>query len=127
MSVPHPAPGRTAAPRSAPGSNRLIASWAMVSTGAVVLVAIIVFALQNTGGVGFSFLWMHGTLPLSMALLVAGFGGAVLALLVGTTRVADVRDEMVFRTPARTSPRCARDLGAGTGPRWSPTCRRGPR
>ena len=91
MSVPHPAPGRTAAPRSAPGSNRLIASWAMVSTGAVVLIAIIVFALQNTGGVGFSFLWMHGTLPLSMALLVAGLGGAVLALLVGTTRVADLR------------------------------------
>jgi uncharacterized integral membrane protein len=46
----------------------------------------IVFMLQNTRGVEVTFLWMHGTLPLALALLIAAVGSAILAMVFGAAR-----------------------------------------
>jgi uncharacterized integral membrane protein len=47
--------------------------------------------LQNTGSVEITFLGMHGTLPLALALLIAGVGVAIIAMVVGTARITQLR------------------------------------
>jgi uncharacterized integral membrane protein len=54
-------------------------------------VVLIVFMLQNTGSVEVRFLWMSGSLPLALALLVAGVGVAIVAMVVGTARLTQLR------------------------------------
>lgn len=45
--------------------------------------------LQNTRSIEVTFLWMHGTLPLALALLTAGV--SILAMVVGATRITQLR------------------------------------
>ncbi len=73
-----------------PGT-RTGAAWFGICTGAVALVVLIVFMLQNLRGVEVTFLWMHGRVPLALALLIAGVGVAVLAMAVGEARVSRLR------------------------------------
>ena len=58
--------------RRAVPSTRLSAAWVGICAVAVVSVALIVFMLQHTRSVEVSFLWLHGTLPLALALLIVG-------------------------------------------------------
>jgi uncharacterized integral membrane protein len=62
-----------------------------VCVGAVVLVALVVFMLQNTAPVEVSFLAMTGTAPLALVLLIAGLGVGVVALVVGSLRIGQLR------------------------------------
>ena len=55
------------------------------------LVALIVFMLQNTQLVLVSFLGMQGTVPLAVALLIAGVGVGIIALIIGSVRIAQLR------------------------------------
>ena len=108
MSVPHPnrdAPADPAAatplqdlagPDAVSSSGRMPrtrtgAAWFGICTGAVALVVLIVFMLQNTRSVEVTFLWMHGNVPLALALLIAGVGVAVLAMAVGEARIGQLR------------------------------------
>jgi len=77
-------PGR--APRSRAG-----AAWVGICVAALLLVALIVFMLQNTQLVLVSFLGMQGTVPLAVALLIAGVGVGVIALIIGTVRITQLR------------------------------------
>ncbi|GLW66242.1 hypothetical protein Arub01_44860 [Actinomadura rubrobrunea] len=58
---------------------------------AVAAIAFIVFLLSNTATVRVSFLSLHGTLPLAVALLIAMVAGIVITLIVGTTRITQLR------------------------------------
>jgi uncharacterized integral membrane protein len=71
--------------------TRTGATWFGICAAAVTLVVIIVFMLQNTRSVEVSFLWMHGTLPLALGLLIAGVGTAIVVIVVGTARIAQLR------------------------------------
>lgn len=66
-------------------------AWASIWAAAVVFTALIVFLLQNTGGVEVSFIGLHGTLSLAMALLIAMVGGILLTLVLGSTRITELR------------------------------------
>jgi uncharacterized integral membrane protein len=83
-----PAPARPAASAS---PTRTSMAWAGVWTAAVVAIMFIVFLLQNTTGVKVSFLGLHGTLPLAVALLIALVAGILLTLVVGTARITQLR------------------------------------
>lgn len=72
-------------------STRTSAAWLGVCIAAVTLVVLVIFMLQNTGSVEVTFLWMHGTLPLAMALLIAAVGAAILTMLVGAARITQLR------------------------------------
>ncbi len=74
------------APRSRAG-----AVWVAICIAALVLVALIIFMLQNTQPVLVSFLGMQGTVPLALALLIAGVGVGIIALIIGTVRIAQLR------------------------------------
>jgi uncharacterized integral membrane protein len=55
-------------------------AWLVRCGSAVVVFAgLSVFMLQNTGSADFSFLWMDGTAPVAVALLIATAGGILLA------------------------------------------------
>ncbi len=94
---PDPAPQQEFVdPPAKPSSDRLPrtrtgAVWFGICAAAVALVVLIVFLLQNTRSVEVTFLWMHSTVPLALALLVAGVGVAILAMAVGQARVSQLR------------------------------------
>jgi uncharacterized integral membrane protein len=71
--------------------TRISAVWLGICLAAAVLVVLIIFLLQNTGSVEVSFLWLHGSLPLAIALLIAGVGAALLTMIVGTARITQLR------------------------------------
>jgi uncharacterized integral membrane protein len=82
-----PAPAET----RAASRTRLSTAWVSIWTATVVFVALIVFMLQNTRSVEVSFLWLHGTLPLALALLIAAAGAVLLTLIFGTARITQLR------------------------------------
>lgn len=63
--------------------NGVNLSWASFGVAAAVFVALSVFMLQNTGTATYSFLWLHGTLPMAHVLLIAAAGGFLLAQFSG--------------------------------------------
>jgi lipopolysaccharide assembly protein A len=65
--------------------------WTMVGIGVILLVAILVFILQNSQRVRMQFLMVNGTLPLGVALLFAALLGALLVLVAGAARVLQLR------------------------------------
>jgi uncharacterized integral membrane protein len=62
-----------------------------VCAAALTPVALIAFMLQNTRSVEVTFPWMHGTLPLAPALLIAAVGSAILTMVFGTARTTQLR------------------------------------
>jgi len=71
--------------------TRLSVAWIGICGAALAAVALIVFMLQNTRNVEVSFLWMRGTLPLALALLIAGVGSAILTMVFGAARITQLR------------------------------------
>jgi len=65
--------------------------WTMIGVGVVLLIAILVFILQNGQRARVRFLMADGTLPLGVALLFAALLGALLVLVAGAARVLQLR------------------------------------
>ena len=86
---------RVAATANAPDSGRMNrtrtgTAWFGLCIAMAALVVLVVFMLQNTRSVGVTFLWMHGSVPLALALLTAGVGAAVVAMVFGQARIGQV-------------------------------------
>jgi uncharacterized integral membrane protein len=75
----------------APRTTRTAAAWFSICLAALLLVILIVFMLQNTRTVEISFLWLHGSVPLALGLLVASVGTAVATMIVGVARITQLR------------------------------------
>ncbi|MEL7974640.1 hypothetical protein AAG589_02155 [Isoptericola sp. F-RaC21] len=81
--------GARASAGTVPGSprrGRSGAVWTAVGVAVLLLAALVVFMLQNTQAVLVSFLGLEGTVPLAVALLIAGVGVGVVVLIVGAAR-----------------------------------------
>jgi lipopolysaccharide assembly protein A len=78
-------------PTDRPVRSRAAGAWLGMVVVVVVLVALVAFLLQNTAPVEVAFFGMAGTAPLSLVLLVAGLGVAVIALIIGSLRAGQVR------------------------------------
>jgi uncharacterized integral membrane protein len=74
--------------------------WTMVGIGVILLVAILIFIMQNGQHVRVRFLMVDGTLQLGVALLFAALLGALLVLVAGAARVLQLR--VVARRHRRT-------------------------
>jgi uncharacterized integral membrane protein len=76
---------------------------------AVALLALIVFITQNLHPVEVSFLGWHGQFPLVVVVLAAALIGSVLTLILGSTRILQLRRTAVRsrreRAPARVPER----------------------
>ncbi|GIG20315.1 hypothetical protein Cch01nite_10390 [Cellulomonas chitinilytica] len=74
-----------------PVRTRTGAAWVGLCVGALVLVGLVVFMLQNTAPVEVTFLGATGTAPLALELLIAGLGVGVVALVLGALRIGQLR------------------------------------
>jgi uncharacterized integral membrane protein len=101
---PRPAASTTPGPPTSPAQRpdepqppahvprtRVGAAWLGICATALVCVVLIVFMLQNTRSTEVRFLVWHGTLPLALALLIAGVGSAILTMAIGTARITQLR------------------------------------
>jgi uncharacterized integral membrane protein len=85
-------PSASASVPSRPAARtRASAAWLGACLAAALLAVLIVFILQNTGGVQVSFLWMDGSAPLAIVLLIAGVGASLLTMMVGAIRITQLR------------------------------------
>jgi uncharacterized integral membrane protein len=76
---------------ASPTRTRLSSTWTFAALGAVVLLLLLVFILQNTQKVDLEFLWFDFRLPMGVALLLAGAIGALLAVLLAASRLLQLR------------------------------------
>ncbi len=95
-----PADAEATLPQHTIEPTRTSMVWTMVGIGVVLLVAILVFILQNGQRVRVRFLMANGALPLGAALLFAALLGALLVLVAGAARVLQLR--VVARRHRRT-------------------------
>ena len=98
--VTAPAEAEPALPQHTVEPTRTSMVWTMVGIGVILLVAILVFILQNGQRVRVRFLMVDGTLQLGVALLFAALLGALLVLVAGAARVLQLR--VVARRHRRT-------------------------
>ena len=89
-----PEPVRRRVPRTRAG-----AAWVGVCAAAIIAVALVIFAVQNTRSVEISFLWMTTSTPVALALLIGAIGGILLTLVLGTARITQLRRQV--RGPKR--------------------------
>jgi uncharacterized integral membrane protein len=71
--------------------SRLGGAWVGLALGAVVLVLLLVFILENGRKVDISFFGAHGHVPLGVALLLAAALGVLLVVIPGTGRIVQLR------------------------------------
>lgn len=78
-------------PKAQDARSRAGAAWLGISIAVFTSVILIIFLLQNTQNVEVSFLWLTGSLPLAIALLIAGVGVGILIVVIGTVRITQLR------------------------------------
>jgi uncharacterized integral membrane protein len=76
-------------------------AWVLACVAAVALLALIVFITQNLHPVEVSFLGWHGQFPLVVVVLAAALVGCVLTLILGSTRIVQLRRTAVRSRRAR--------------------------
>jgi|HubBroStandDraft_6_1064221.scaffolds.fasta_scaffold191367_2 putative membrane protein len=84
----------TPAPGSSTGRTRISAVWFGVIIGVVVLVLDLVFIIQNSQSVKVSFFTGSVNMPLGVALLLAAVGGVLLAGIVASLRIWQLRHRL---------------------------------
>ncbi|HTX11240.1 MAG TPA: LapA family protein [Solirubrobacteraceae bacterium] len=72
-------------------STRTGTAFKTLIAGAVVLILLLVFILENTESVKIAYFGAGFHLPLGVALLLAAIGGALLAGILGTARILQLR------------------------------------
>ncbi|MGH8986828.1 MAG: LapA family protein [Acidimicrobiia bacterium] len=82
-----------------PIRTRLSSVWTFAAAGAAILLLLLVFILQNTQRADLEFLWFDFRLPVGAALLLAGVIGALLVVLVGASRLLQLRVAARRRRP----------------------------
>lgn len=74
-----------------PPRTRVSTAFSGFVAGAVVLILLLVFILENTQSVKVSFLGAGGHIAVGVALLLAAVGGALVVGILGAARIAQVR------------------------------------
>jgi uncharacterized integral membrane protein len=82
---------RAGAHAQKPPRTRTSAMFQALIAGAVILVFLLIFILENTEDVKINFLGAKGHLSLGVALLLAAVGGALIVAVVGAARIGQLR------------------------------------
>jgi uncharacterized integral membrane protein len=86
-----PTTAAPATPEKPTHRTRTSGAWTGVIAGAVVLLLLLIFILENTQKVKISYFGATGHLPLGVGLLLAAVAGALIVGLVGVARVLQLR------------------------------------
>ena len=106
-----PPPASPPLPQHEIRHTRISGLWFAVGFFALVLLFLLIFILQNGRHVSISYLGMHGSLPLGVALLLAAVCGVLLTILAGAARISQLH--AVARRHRRVD---ARRASAPAGP-----------
>jgi uncharacterized integral membrane protein len=71
--------------------TRMGGLWVAAALGALVLLLLLIFILENGQRVSVSYFGAHGHLPLGVALLFAAVFGVLLVVIPGTGRIIQLR------------------------------------
>jgi len=74
-----------------PPRTRTSTAFSGFVAGAIVLILLLIFILENTQSVKISYFGASGHVALGVALLLAAVGGALLVGILGAARIAQVR------------------------------------
>ncbi len=85
------ATGRHKAKAGGTPRTRTSAAFKSFVAGAVVLLLLLIFILENTSQVKVSYFGVTGHLGLGVALLLAAVGGALLVAILGAARISQLR------------------------------------
>jgi lipopolysaccharide assembly protein A len=94
-----PAEPAESVPRTPLRRSRIGQAWVGLIIGALLLVLLLIFILQNDERVRVSFLTVDGRLSLGVALLLAALAGALVVAVPGTARIIQLR--RAARTPRK--------------------------
>jgi lipopolysaccharide assembly protein A len=97
-----PAPLPPAPSPPAPRHTRISGMRTALIAGTAGLALVLIFIIQNTRGVGISFLGAHLHLSLAVALFFAAVAGALLMAAAGTARITQLR--RIMRRDRRKPP-----------------------
>jgi uncharacterized integral membrane protein len=67
------------------------AVWIGLIGAAIILIALLIFILQNLNDVSVHFLGFHGRVPLGIALLLSALAGLLLVSIPGSVRILQLR------------------------------------
>jgi uncharacterized integral membrane protein len=95
---------RSGRPSDKVGPTRLSGAWTAAIVAVVLVVAMLIFILDNEHQVSISFVSLHGHLPLGVALLFSAVIGAVIVLVCGTARILQLRRVARRRSRSATRP-----------------------
>lgn len=90
-SVGDVAPDQPAVPGRGVPRTRAGSVWVSLAAAALLVVALLVLLVQNTGAVDVEFLWMTGRTSLGLMLLIAVVAAVLVTLAVGTVRILQLR------------------------------------
>jgi len=79
---------------AAPHSTFAGRFWVTLGFTVIVVVLLIIFIAENSQRVTIHFLGAKGSISAALALLIAAVAGAIIMLLVGTTRILQLRREV---------------------------------
>ena len=82
--------------------TRTSSTWTGIGIGLVLLLLVIIFIGQNTHDTRLNFLFLHGNVPVGLAVLLAFVLGGIVVLLMGVARLAQLR--LMARRHRRNSP-----------------------
>ena len=95
-SVTEPTPAAPAArpPRHGRLGSRIGTTRTMLIAGAVVLIVVLIFIIENAHAVTITFFGAHLRVSLAVALLLAAIAGALIMAAAGTARITQLRMAM---------------------------------
>ncbi|MGO1285805.1 MAG: LapA family protein [Brachybacterium sp.] len=82
-----PEPGTEAVEPVGGGGGKTAGMWIGLILGAIILVMLLIFVLQNNQTAGFQYFATEFDLPLGIAMLLAAIAGALVMALVGSVRM----------------------------------------
>ncbi|MEU8900123.1 lipopolysaccharide assembly protein LapA domain-containing protein [Nocardia sp. NPDC048505] len=84
-------PGPATPPAKQSLGTRTGWAWTGLTAGAIILIVLLVFILQNLGSVTVSLFFWEFNLPVGIAVLLSAIGGALLMACVGGLRILQLR------------------------------------
>jgi uncharacterized integral membrane protein len=89
-----PASASASAPVRGSRGSRLGTARTALIAGALVLVVVLIFIIENAHAVTITFFGAHGRISLAVALLLAAVAGALIMAAAGTARITQLRMAM---------------------------------
>jgi lipopolysaccharide assembly protein A len=93
QAAPTPAPA-TPAPRRGSLGSRIGTARTTLIAGALVLIVVLIFIVENAHSVTITFFGAHLRISLAVALLLAAIAGALIMAAAGTARITQLRMTM---------------------------------